>query len=122
MFLESGFADFFRKYGFYIVLALVVVIVIIVAFLLIRNARKSKNGKEALVGLLNDIVEALGGKDNIKSMEAKMSRLNVSLISDNIINIEKLKEIGIERVIKMSNKITLLVGNTASELADKFNN
>ncbi|MCH5179757.1 MAG: PTS transporter subunit EIIB [Erysipelotrichales bacterium] len=120
MFLESEFANFFKNYGFYIALALVILIAVIATFLLVRNYKKRKNGKNTLVGLLNDIIEALGGKENINSMEAKMSRLNVSLISDNI-DIEKLKAIGIERVIKMSNKITLLVGNSASEIANEFN-
>ena len=122
MFLESELANFFKNYGFYIALSLVILIAIIVTILLVRNHHKGKKNANSLKGLLNDIVEALGGRENIKNMEAKMSRLHIALIEDTNINIERLKELGVERVIKMSNKITLLVGNSATELADKFNN
>ncbi|MCH5172434.1 MAG: PTS transporter subunit EIIB [Erysipelotrichales bacterium] len=121
MYLESNFANFFKDYGIYIAIALVVLITIFVVVLLITNKAKSKKGSNNINDLLNNIIEALGGKDNIKGMEAKMSRLNVSLLSDDKIDIEKLKSIGVERVIKMSNKITLLIGSSATDLANEFN-
>ena len=86
-----------------------------------ENKYASKKASNNLNGLLNNIIDALGGRENIKSMEAKMSRLSVSLLSNDNIDIEKLKEIGVERVIKMSDKITLLIGNNATDLANEFN-
>lgn len=120
MFLESAFANFFKNYGIYIVIALVVLIAVIVIVLLVTNKSKGKKSSNDLEKTLNHIIDALGGRDNIKSMDAKMSRLTISLVTNNI-DVEKLKEIGIERVIKMSDKITLLIGDKAQEFADKFN-
>lgn len=111
-------ADFFKEYGLFVVLALIFLIVAIVAFLLIRNARHKNNQQN---DLLESIVEALGGRDNIQNMEAKMSRLIVELSDDNLVDLDRLKQIGVARVIKMSNKMTLLIGNVAGEIADNFN-
>ncbi len=122
IFLESLLGNFFKDYGLYIAIGLVLLILIITIFFLVRNFIKSKDSKETSATLLNEIVMALGGRENIKTMEAKMSRLIVSLISDGNIDLQKLKNLGIERVVKMTNKITLIVGNKATELADKFNN
>lgn len=117
MYLDSTIADFFKNYGLYVVLALIVIIIALVAFLLIRNKSRNKNKS----GLFEEIVEALGGQSNIVKMEAKMSRLIVELHNDAMADLEKLKVAGVARVIKMSNKMTLLIGNKASTIANKFN-
>ena len=119
MFLTIG--EFFQKYGLVIALVLVGIIIVIVTFLLIRNKNKSKTNK-ASNELYEKIIEGLGGKENIISLEAKMSRLNVSLKDDNLLNIDLLKTSGVSRVVKMSSRITLLMGNSASEIEQAFKN
>ena len=117
MFLDAG--DFFKNYGLIIGLIILGIIIVVVVVLLIRNKTKSNN-KKASNDLFNQIMEGLGGIANINSLEAKMSRLNVSLKDDNLLNVESLKSSGVSRVIKMSNKITLLIGNVASEIEEQF--
>lgn len=117
MFLDAG--DFFKNYGLIIGLIILGIIIVVVIVLLIRNKAKSNN-KKASNDLFNQIMEGLGGIANIDSLEAKMSRLNVSLKNDNLLNIESLKSSGVSRVIKMSSKITLLIGNVASEIEEQF--
>ena len=51
-----------------------------------------------------------------------MSRLNVSRKDDNLLNIDLLKTSGVSRVVKMSSRITLLMGNSASEIEQAFKN
>ena len=116
MFLDAG--DFFKNYGLIIGLIILGIIIVVVVVLLIRN--KTKSNKKASNDLFNQIMEGLGGIANINSLEAKMSRLNVSLKDDSLLNIESLKSNGVSRVIKMSNKITLLIGNVASEIEEQF--
>ena len=117
MFLDAG--DFFKNYGLIIGLIILGIIIVVVVVLLIRNKTKSNN-KKASNDLFNQIMEGLGGIANINSLEAKMSRLNVSLKDDSLLNIESLKSSGVSRVIKMSSKITLLIGNVASEIEEQF--
>ncbi len=117
MFLDAG--DFFKNYGLIIGLIILGIIIVVVVVLLIRNKAKSNN-KKVSNDLFNQIMEGLGGIANINSLEAKMSRLNVSLKDDSLLNIESLKSSGVSRVIKMSSKITLLIGNVASEIEEQF--
>lgn len=117
MFLDAG--DFFKNYGLIIGLIILGIIIVVVVVLLIRNKAKSNN-KKASNDLFNQIMEGLGGIANIDSLEAKMSRLNVSLKNDSLLNIESLKASGVSRVIKMSSKIILLIGDVASEIEEHF--
>lgn len=117
MFLDAG--DFFKNYGLIIGLIILGIIIVIVVVLLIRNKTKNSN-KKASDDLFNQIMEGLGGIDNVSFLEAKMSRLNVILKNDNLLNIESLKTSGVSRVIKMSSKITLLIGDVASEIEEQF--
>lgn len=117
MFLDAG--DFFKNYGLIIGLIILGIIIVVVVVLLIRNKTKSNN-KKASNDLFNQIMAGLGGIANIDSLEAKMSRLNVSLKNDNLLNIESLKASGVSRVIKMSSKIILLIGDVASEIEEHF--
>lgn len=117
MFLDAG--DFFKNYGLIIGLIILGIIIVIVVVLLIRNKTKNSN-KKASDDLFNQIMEGLGGIANVSSLEAKMSRLNVSLKDDSLLNIESLKSSGVSRVIKMSSKITLLIGDVASEIEEQF--
>lgn len=103
----------------YIAIAIAALLLIIVAILLIRNKKHQRKDNDDLI--YNKILDGLGGKDNIVKMEAKMSRLNVELQNDSLISIDALKDAGVSRTIKMSNKVTLLLGDYALKIANKFN-
>lgn len=60
---------------------------------------------------------ALGGKENIKEVYAVGSRLNINLEDKEIIDREKLKELGVSSVLVMSNKITLVIEGQAEKIA-----
>lgn len=118
MFL-SAISEFFYKYGIYIAIAIVVIMIAIIAFLLIRNKVKKDTKQDDEI--YESIIKGLGGEDNILTMEAKMSRLNLTLKDDNLLQVDYLKEKGVSRIIKMSSKITLLIGNKAEEIEQRFN-
>ena len=63
---------------------------------------------------------ALGGKENITFVDAIGSRINLSLKDKEIIDREKLKELGVNSVLTMSNKVTLVVTDHAQEIADSI--
>ena len=63
---------------------------------------------------------ALGNKDNIVSIVAIGSRINLSLKDKEKIDREKLKELGVSSVLTMSNKITLVVENRAQEITEQI--
>ncbi len=109
-----------KDYGLYICLGIVAIILIIVVFLLVRNKSKKKNKDTQINDYTNSVIEACGGVDNISTCQARMSRLNLELINNELLDEQKLKEIGVERIIKMSKKTTLLTGEIAKIVEEEI--
>lgn len=113
--LETDF-----NYLYYILIPLLVLILIILSFILIRKSKEHKfiqNRKTAN----NEMILSLGGNDNILSASAKGSRLSLVLNDYSIINEARLKELGVSSIIKMSNKITLVIGSEAQDILKLIN-
>lgn len=69
-----------------------------------------------------DIMEALGGKANIVSLDACITRLRVSVKDGKIINEKQLKQLGATGVMKMSEtSYQVVVGTVADPLATHIN-
>lgn len=112
------YLDNILKYG--LIGAGVAVIAFIVAFVIagvISKNKKKKEGNE----LCEKIILNLGNKENIKTIEAKGSRLVVSLLDSSKMNEEELKNLGVTSILKMSNKITLVLGNISLEVVEFYN-
>ena len=112
------YLDNILKYG--LIGAGVAVIAFIVAFVIavvISKNKKKKEGNE----LCEKIILNLGNKENIKTIEAKSSRLVVSLLDSSKMNEEELKNLGVTSILKMSNKITLVLGNISLEVVEYYN-
>ncbi len=91
---------------------LVVVFVISLSFLFFifskkKEARK-RNGKVKQNADLTNIYSYLGEKENVVSHELKGTRLTLVLKDYQKVNRDKLKDIGVERVLSMSNKYILV--------------
>lgn len=109
---------FFKDYAFYIALFFVAIIVITLLIIFFLN-KKKKTSKEVVNQISNDSIkwsEALGGSDNVIEVSAKGSRLVISLAESSKIDETKLKELGVTSIIKMSNKLTLVIEDNASKI------
>lgn len=95
------------------VLLLSAAIVLSIAFLK-RKKTKVISGDAWLI--------ALGDKDNIKEVSATGSRLSVVLFDKEKIDREKLKELGVQSVLVMSNKVTLVIQDKAESIASSIQN
>lgn len=67
-------------------------------------------------------ISALGGKENIASVSAIGSRINLSLIDKEKIDRAKLSNLGVNSVLVMSNKVTLVIQNNAVDIAETISN
>ena len=62
------------------------------------------------------MIEGFGGLDNIIEVSAKASRLSLTLKDYSLVNVQLLKEKGVTSSIKMSNKITFVIGEQAKDI------
>ncbi len=61
---------------------------------------------------------ALGGKENVKEINATGSRLSLNLLDKEVSDREKLKALGVTSVVSMSNKVTLVIEGKAEQIAE----
>lgn len=66
-----------------------------------------------------DIVAGLGGKDNIESFEACITRLRVYTRDASKVDEAALKQAGAFGVVKVGNAIQVVVGPEADDIADE---
>ena len=109
--LKDDFNAFLKNNALWISLVLVGIIIIVIALILIFGRKKKE--EKPVIAQKSEWVDALGGSENILSSEAYGSRLAVKLQDKNLMNREKLKELGVTNFIEMSDKITLLLEDKA---------
>ena len=99
-----------------IALIIVGLIILIIAVLIIVNVINKNKFDEERTEKNLEIIVALGGKDNIVSFKGTGSRLSLVLNDYSLVDDEKLKTLGVSSIIKMSNKITLVIGKDVEEI------
>ena len=105
-------------YAVVLIVAGCLVLVAILVFLIIFFGKRKKNPIVDESAWLT----ALGGKDNINNVSAIGSRINLSLKDKEKIDREKLTSLGVNSVLVMSNKVTLVIANNAVDIAETIAN
>lgn len=119
--VTNDFNSFLLNYGIWLALgvAVAVIIVFIIMFLL---GNKKKKGKVATKTFeTNEVFEALGGKENVLTHSKNGSRISLTLSDYDKVNEKMLNALGVDSIIKMSNKITLVVKDDADSFYKLFN-
>ncbi len=94
------------SYQYLIILAILLFIVIIVL-----KANKKDFHIEA-----NKLVDYLGGKDNILSMEVNMSRFKVTLKDVSKVNKDAIQKLGAKGIVEIDNQLKIILGPNAKAL------
>lgn len=120
--LKENLNNFFSSYAFYIALGVAIAIIIAIVLIIIFSKRnkKPKVSKQDVIIDTNEWLDALGGRDNILEKSATGSRLVVKLKEPEKIDEEKLKELGVSNILKMSNKITLVFEDQAEAILSQL--
>ena len=105
-------------YAVALIVAGCLVLVAILVFLIIFFGKRKKSPIVDESAWLT----ALGGKDNINNVSAIGSRINLSLKDKEKIDREKLTNLGVNSVLVMSNKVTLVIANNAVDIAETISN
>ncbi len=94
------------NYQYLIILAVLLFIVIIVL-----KANKKDFHIEA-----NKLVDYLGGKDNIISMEVNMSRFKVTVVDVSKVNKNAIQKLGAKGIVEIDNQLKIILGPNANQL------
>ena len=85
--------------------------ILIFILLIVLKATKKDFHVEA-----NKLVDYLGGKDNIISMEVNMSRFKVTLRDVSIVNKEGIQKMGAKGIVEIDNQLKIILGPNAKQL------
>ena len=120
--LKNNISEFLKNYALYIAIGVAVLIALAIVLILVlsKNKKSKKISKQDVVIDTNEWLLALGGKDNILEKNATGSRLVVKLNDPSKLNEEKLKELGVSNILKMSNKITLVFEDQAEKILSQL--
>lgn len=102
-----------------IIVAGIIFVTVLILFIIamVKNKKEKAIVKRELPS--DDIIYLLGGKENIINASLNGSRLSLVLKDYKLVNEEKLNELGIDSIIKMSNKIILI---SKDDLKQFYNN
>ena len=109
--------DFLKSYWWILLLAILAAMGLVVWLIwLFRHAKGGGKKKLAPLSEQSTYLEALGGKDNVKSHSLTGSRISVELLDYQKANPEALLSAGIDSYIKMSGRLILIVKDRAEEV------
>lgn len=116
----NDFGEFLKSYGYLLAIGAAVIIAVLVVTLLLLQKRNKKPAPIKKEYSTNEIIDALGGKDNILTHQKAGSRISLTLNDYSLINEEQLNSLGVDSIIKMSNKITLVVKDDSDNFYKVF--
>ena len=91
----------------YIIIA---VILIIIAFAVIKGSKRDFKIEA------NKLVELLGGKKNIISIDASLSRFKVTLRDVSLANKEGIQKLGAKGIVEIDNQLKIILGSNSKQL------
>lgn len=126
---NNPFTQFLVSYGIWIAVGVCALVGLAVAFFLIFFKYRGKKWNDEADNIekkissepKTDIYSLLGGKENVVSHDRMKSRIILQLKDDTLVNANKLKGIGVDSIIKMSNKTILVVEQDPETFYSLFN-
>ena len=90
---------------------LIIISVLLIVALVVMKANKKDFHIEA-----NKLVEYLGGKSNIISIEVNMSRFKVTLKDISIVNKDAIQRLGARGIVEIDNQLKIILGSDGRKL------
>jgi phosphotransferase system IIB component len=116
--LKKDIVLFLKDNVIWIVLALAAIILISLLVFIIIYRRKKVDQIDTTAS--SEWLDALGGKDNIIEANATGSRLSIKLNDSSLLDEEKIKSLGVSNILKMSNKVILVLEDKADKILEKI--
>lgn len=111
-----------NDYLLYGIIALIVIIVLAIIFSYIIKNRQPKQIKADDIPLdINMLINAVGGKNNIKETTASSSRITFFVKDDGLVDLESLKTLGASGIVQTTNKVSAIFGKYSKEISNMIN-
>ena len=104
-----------NEYLLYGIIALIVIVILAFIFLKVMKNKQPKQVSAA------DILEAVGGKTNIKETTATSSKVTFFVNDDSLVDLDKLKALGASGIVQTSNKVSAILGKYSKEISHMIN-
>ncbi|VEU80759.1 PTS system, sucrose-specific IIBC component [Haploplasma axanthum] len=106
-----------------IIIGVVIILLIIISVLLVLKSKKKPKEKieKISIEILENLYQALGSKNNIKSIEKEQQRLRLVLIEPKKVNAKYLVELKIPAFLK-GNELKILIKGQSNEVYEYINN
>ena len=105
---KNDFEIFLKNYAWLIAVAIVAIILITILVIFLTGKKNKAPVKQVSNAAPNEWLDALGGADNIVEIQATGSRLVAKIKSKELVNRDRLTELGVSNIVLMSDKITLV--------------
>ncbi len=89
----------------YIISISIIVVIAVITFIIVLKKKKNIMSMEKS----NMLIDALGGRKNIKSFEEKVSRINIYVKDAEIVDSAQIKNIANCGVVVVNNKIQIIL-------------
>lgn len=109
--------DLFNNIYFYLTIIIVIILIILLRLL----SKKRVGDKKGDFSQVKQLINYLGGLDNIESVNASMSKISVKVVSSDLVNVESIKDIGASGVVETNKGFTFIFGSVSLDLADQIN-
>ena len=109
-----------NEYLLYGIIALIVIVILAFIFLKVMKNKQPKQVSAADIPVdVNSIIEAVGGKTNIKETTATSSK--VTFFVNSLVDLDKLKALGASGIVQTSNKVSAILGKYSKEISHMIN-
>ncbi len=103
------------EYIFVIIAIIVALILLYFGFIhFIKNKRLDQDVKSSLP--IDELLIALGGKDNIKEVRSTASKVTVSLNNQQLVDIEKIKSLGASGIVEGRENLSMIFGKQSENI------
>lgn len=95
-----------------LIIGVPILLIAIVLIIALTSKLKIKNKSKEYP----DLLQAIGGNENISNIILNGSRVSMNFEDKNLINKDKIKENGVETIVMANKKLTLVIGKSADSV------
>ena len=108
----------------YVLIIIGIILAILLLYFGFTRFIKNKDLSQEVVSTINidELLKALGGKDNILDVASSPSKLTVTLKSHDGIDIDKIKELGASGIVEGKENLSMIFGKQSSLIAQDLKN